>query len=228
MPAKGQSYLRQFELVDLVRAYDPSVDEALLNKAYIFSIKAHGEQMRHSGDPYYAHPIEVAGILAGLHLDIQMEPCQNSGDLNGVGVIGIARMAHLFPMSFDGENIGLVQKGFINGRVIGPHKVDQFKLAEIALSLSGHDGLYVTRDVHNFNIGRLNNNSHKKTTCYGGSFRNKNFGPIIKIGWNYHYRGRFVRRGASLALTFQPADALRRVRYPIEARLPLRLACHHL
>jgi len=70
LPSKGQSYLRQFELVDLVRAYDPSVDETLLNKAYIFSIKAHGEQMRHSGDPYYAHPIEVAGILAGLHLDV--------------------------------------------------------------------------------------------------------------------------------------------------------------
>lgn len=69
-PKKGQTYLRQYELVDLVRAYDPSVDEALLNKAYIFSIKAHGEQMRHSGDPYYAHPIEVAGILAGLHLDV--------------------------------------------------------------------------------------------------------------------------------------------------------------
>ena len=67
---KGQAYLRQYELVDMVRAYDPSVDEALLNKAYIFSIKAHGEQMRHSGDPYYAHPIEVAGILAGLHLDV--------------------------------------------------------------------------------------------------------------------------------------------------------------
>ena len=70
LPKKGQAYLRQYELVDMVRAYDPSVDEALLNKAYIFSIKAHGEQMRHSGDPYYAHPIEVAGILAGLHLDV--------------------------------------------------------------------------------------------------------------------------------------------------------------
>ena len=69
-PKKGQAYLRQYELVDMVRAYDPSVDEALLNKAYIFSIKSHGEQMRHSGDPYYAHPIEVAGILAGLHLDV--------------------------------------------------------------------------------------------------------------------------------------------------------------
>ena len=70
LPKKGQTYLRQYELVDMVRAYDPSVDEALLNKAYIFSVKAHGEQMRHSGDPYYAHPIEVAGILAGLHLDV--------------------------------------------------------------------------------------------------------------------------------------------------------------
>jgi len=69
-PKSGQSYLRQYELVDLVRKYDPSVDEALLNKAYIFSVKAHGEQMRHSGDPYYAHPIEVAGILARLHLDV--------------------------------------------------------------------------------------------------------------------------------------------------------------
>ena len=62
--------MRQFELVERVRAYDPSVDESLLNRAYVFSMKAHGTQMRHSGDPYYAHPIEVAGILASLHLDV--------------------------------------------------------------------------------------------------------------------------------------------------------------
>lgn len=66
----GQAFLRQYELVERVRAYDPSVNEALLNKAYVFSMKAHGDQMRHSGDPYYAHPIEVAGILASLHLDV--------------------------------------------------------------------------------------------------------------------------------------------------------------
>ena len=63
-------FLRQWELVDRVRAYDPSVDESLLNKAYVFSMQAHGDQKRHSGDPYYAHPIEVAGILASLHLDV--------------------------------------------------------------------------------------------------------------------------------------------------------------
>ncbi|MEM7729862.1 MAG: bifunctional (p)ppGpp synthetase/guanosine-3',5'-bis(diphosphate) 3'-pyrophosphohydrolase [Pseudomonadota bacterium] len=65
-----QSYLRQYELVERVKAYDPSADEALINKAYIFTIQAHGSQKRHSGDPYFAHPIEVAGILANLHLDV--------------------------------------------------------------------------------------------------------------------------------------------------------------
>ena len=61
--------LRQYELVEKVRAYDPQADEAMLNRAYVFSMKAHGSQKRASGDPYYSHPIEVAGILTDLHLD---------------------------------------------------------------------------------------------------------------------------------------------------------------
>jgi GTP diphosphokinase / guanosine-3',5'-bis(diphosphate) 3'-diphosphatase len=61
--------IRQYELVDMVRAYDPNLDEALLNRAYIFGTKAHGNQKRASGDPYFSHPVEVAGILAGLKLD---------------------------------------------------------------------------------------------------------------------------------------------------------------
>jgi len=61
--------LRQYELLEKVRAYDPDADEALINRAYVFSMKAHGSQKRASGDPYYSHPIEVAGILTDLHLD---------------------------------------------------------------------------------------------------------------------------------------------------------------
>ncbi|SMF62350.1 (p)ppGpp synthetase I, SpoT/RelA [Allosphingosinicella indica] len=61
--------LRQYELVEKVRSYDPDADEALINRAYVFSMKAHGSQKRASGDPYYSHPIEVAGILTDLHLD---------------------------------------------------------------------------------------------------------------------------------------------------------------
>nr|WP_279614803.1 bifunctional (p)ppGpp synthetase/guanosine-3',5'-bis(diphosphate) 3'-pyrophosphohydrolase [Sphingomicrobium astaxanthinifaciens] len=61
--------MRQYELVEKVRAYDPDADEALINRAYVFSMKAHGAQLRASGDPYFSHPIEVAGILTDLKLD---------------------------------------------------------------------------------------------------------------------------------------------------------------
>ena len=61
--------IRQYELVDRVKAYDPDADEGLLNRAYVFSMKAHGSQTRASGDPYFSHPLEVAGILTGMRLD---------------------------------------------------------------------------------------------------------------------------------------------------------------
>ncbi len=61
--------IRQYELVERVKAYDPSADEELLNRAYVFSMKAHGSQTRASGDPYFLHPLEVAGILTQLKLD---------------------------------------------------------------------------------------------------------------------------------------------------------------
>lgn len=61
--------IRQVELVESVLSYDPHADEDLLNRAYVFSMKAHGTQKRASGDPYFLHPLEVAGILAGMKLD---------------------------------------------------------------------------------------------------------------------------------------------------------------
>ncbi|MET0363124.1 MAG: HD domain-containing protein, partial [Sphingobium sp.] len=61
--------LRQYELVEKVRRYDPDADEALINRAYVFSVAKHGSQKRASGDPYFSHPIEVAGILTDFFLD---------------------------------------------------------------------------------------------------------------------------------------------------------------
>jgi guanosine-3',5'-bis(diphosphate) 3'-pyrophosphohydrolase len=61
--------MRQYELVERVKAYDPTADEELLNRAYVYAMKAHGPQLRASGDPYFSHPVEVAGILAGWKLD---------------------------------------------------------------------------------------------------------------------------------------------------------------
>ncbi len=61
--------LRQYELVERVKAYDPAANEDLINRAYVYSVKVHGSQQRASGDPYFAHPIEVAGILTRYRLD---------------------------------------------------------------------------------------------------------------------------------------------------------------
>jgi guanosine-3',5'-bis(diphosphate) 3'-pyrophosphohydrolase len=63
--------LRQYELVERVKRYDPDADEAMINRAYVFSVQKHGSQKRASGDPYFSHPIEVAGILTDLYLDDQ-------------------------------------------------------------------------------------------------------------------------------------------------------------
>lgn len=61
--------MRQYDLVERVRSYNPDTDEDLLNRAYVYAMKAHGSQTRASGDPYFTHPLEVAAILTDLKLD---------------------------------------------------------------------------------------------------------------------------------------------------------------
>ena len=67
-PSKPQM-MRQYDLIERVKRYNPNASEALLNRAYVYAMKAHGEQKRASGDPYFSHPLEVAGILTDLKLD---------------------------------------------------------------------------------------------------------------------------------------------------------------
>jgi GTP pyrophosphokinase len=60
---------RAYELVERVKSYEPDADEALLNRAYVYAMKAHGNQKRASGAPFFSHPLEVAAILAEMRLD---------------------------------------------------------------------------------------------------------------------------------------------------------------
>src|SRR5215208_1318392 len=70
-PAKAERgrMMRQYELVERVRRYNPNTDENLLNRAYVYAMHAHGLQKRASGEAYFAHPLEVAAILTDLKLD---------------------------------------------------------------------------------------------------------------------------------------------------------------
>lgn len=58
------------ELVARIKSYHPNLPENFIERAYAFSEKAHTGQMRRSGEPYISHPLNVAGILAELHLDV--------------------------------------------------------------------------------------------------------------------------------------------------------------
>ncbi len=68
-PPRRPQLMRQYELIDRVKQYNPNANEDLLNRAYVYAMKAHGEQTRDSGDPYISHPLQVAAILTDLKLD---------------------------------------------------------------------------------------------------------------------------------------------------------------
>src|SRR5262249_12627262 len=67
--ARTPRQMRQYELIERVKQYNPNTNEELLNRAYVYAMRAHGEQKRASGDPYISHPLEVAAILTDLKLD---------------------------------------------------------------------------------------------------------------------------------------------------------------
>ncbi|MFM1814346.1 MAG: pyrophosphokinae rsh [Pseudomonadota bacterium] len=98
--------MRQYELVERVTEYDPKADEALINRAYVYAMRAHSEQKRASGDPYFSHPLEVAAILTELKLDDATIVAALLHDVIEDTDATRAEIDHLF-----GERIGLLVEG---------------------------------------------------------------------------------------------------------------------
>lgn len=73
--------IRFEDLLENVRGYSPEADLELLRRAYVFSALEHRGQVRHSGEPYLVHPLEVASILAEMKLDVV---CVSAGLLHDV------------------------------------------------------------------------------------------------------------------------------------------------
>ncbi len=65
----GEPLPRFEDILEQVSAYNATCDEDLLRRAYVYSAMAHKGQVRVSGEPYLVHPLEVARILADMHLD---------------------------------------------------------------------------------------------------------------------------------------------------------------
>jgi guanosine-3',5'-bis(diphosphate) 3'-pyrophosphohydrolase len=64
-----QAVIRFEDLLEKVRDYNPDADLELLRRAYVFSALEHKGQVRHSGEPYLVHPLEVATILTDMKMD---------------------------------------------------------------------------------------------------------------------------------------------------------------
>ena len=70
--------IAQTELVERIQAYDAGIDRELIDRAYAFSKKAHGSQKRESGDEYFSHPVQVAGIVAQMNWTAPRSPRRSS------------------------------------------------------------------------------------------------------------------------------------------------------
>ncbi|MBI4211634.1 MAG: bifunctional (p)ppGpp synthetase/guanosine-3',5'-bis(diphosphate) 3'-pyrophosphohydrolase, partial [Deltaproteobacteria bacterium] len=62
--------IRVHDILDAVSSYIPDADLDAIRKAYVFAAKSHQGQTRRSGEPYLVHPLEVAGILTEMRLDV--------------------------------------------------------------------------------------------------------------------------------------------------------------
>ncbi len=62
--------IRLNDILDTVASFNPTADLNLIRKAYVYCAKVHQGQTRLSGEPYIIHPLEVAGLLSTLKLDV--------------------------------------------------------------------------------------------------------------------------------------------------------------
>ena len=62
--------IRINDVIDKISDYNPDADLKMIDRAYVYSARVHAGQVRLSGEPYLSHPLEVAGILTDMQLDI--------------------------------------------------------------------------------------------------------------------------------------------------------------
>ncbi|HEX6323641.1 MAG TPA: bifunctional (p)ppGpp synthetase/guanosine-3',5'-bis(diphosphate) 3'-pyrophosphohydrolase [Vicinamibacterales bacterium] len=98
--------IRFEDLIEKVRTTNPDADVELLRRAYVFSAWAHKGQVRHSGEPYLVHPLEVADILADMRLDTVAIAAGLLHDVVEDTLATIARIRELF-----GDDIAHVVEG---------------------------------------------------------------------------------------------------------------------
>ena len=77
--------IRISDIIDRMTENDPDMDTGIVSRAYVYSARVHDGQIRLSGEPYLSHPLEVAGILAGIPTLFNLPPAEveeiNAGNI---------------------------------------------------------------------------------------------------------------------------------------------------
>ncbi len=133
-PPRPARILRQYELVEKVKAYDPDADEELLNRAYVFAMMAHGSQKRASGDPYFHHPVEVAGILADYRFDATTIAAALLHDVVEDTEHGLEEIERLFGPTVAALVDGVTKLGRIRYASIQAKQAENFRKLVLAMS----------------------------------------------------------------------------------------------
>ena len=122
------------ELIAKIKSYHLDADEALIQKAYIFSKSSHGNQKRHSGDLYFSHPLAVAEILSDLKLDQESVITGLLHDVVEDTEVTVQEIEELF-----GEDVarlvdGVTKLGKIEAVSVNERIADNFRKLTIAMS----------------------------------------------------------------------------------------------
>lgn len=126
--------IRQFELVDRVKSYENGANEDALNRAYVFSMMAHGSQIRESGDPYFSHPLEVAGILTELKMDSDTIVTGLLHDTVEDTIATIEEIKGLFGPSVARLVDGVTKLSKLEQKSAGKHQIENFRKLLLATS----------------------------------------------------------------------------------------------
>jgi GTP pyrophosphokinase len=139
------------ELIAKVRAYAPDTDLDMVRRAYELAARAHGDQKRATGEPYVAHSVAVADILADLQLDAEplaaallhdvpedtavtlKEVREQFGDQVAKLVNGVTKLARMREMSRSREGV-LAQAQAENLRKVFLATVDDIRVIMIKLA----------------------------------------------------------------------------------------------
>jgi len=126
--------IRFEDLIEKVRTTNPDADVELLRRAYVFSAWAHKGQVRHSGEPYLVHPLEVADILADMRLDTAAIAAGLLHDVVEDTLATIERIGELFGADIAHVVEGVTKLGAIPFSSSEERQAENFRKMLLAMS----------------------------------------------------------------------------------------------